>query len=394
MATTSTQTIELKSLNATDSSLALKAFVSEATSILQHRRPRDAAFTLEQGPDDTLPDPLSLNSSRISEKDITEVKRRKVQKFYRQQNEQIDHLLSPLNSDNNEDHEKQILKVKIAVYGSGMANVILFVLQIVAAVFSDSLAIFATMSDAFMDLLSSVVMMWMARQVARPNPIKYPAGKARMETAAIMVVSCLMSCVAIFLIIEAAKRLATGGNEGPNMSTLSIAMVSTALGVKFLLMFYCMTLRNYASARLFAQDHRNDILVNSLGLITGILGSRIASWIDPVGSILVALVILRSWVSTLIEHTQLIIGKTADVSFLQPLTHPGVCQVDTCRAYYAGENLYVEVDIVLPPEMPLRDSHDIAESLQIKLESIPSVERAFVHADYETSHRPEHQKTK
>lgn len=113
MATTSTQTIELKSLNATDSSLALKAFVSEATSILQHRRPRDAAFTLEQGPDDTLPDPLSLNSSRISEKDITEVKRRKVQKFYRQQNEQIDHLLSPLNSDNNEDHEKQILKVKV-----------------------------------------------------------------------------------------------------------------------------------------------------------------------------------------------------------------------------------------------------------------------------------------
>lgn len=49
----------------------------------------------------------------------------------------------------------------------------------------------------------------------------------------------------------------------------------------------------------------------------------------------------------------------------------------------------MEVDIVLPPEMPLRDSHDIAESLQIKLESIPSVERAFVHADYETSHRPE-----
>lgn len=63
--------------------------------------------------------------------------------------------------------------------------------------------------------------------------------------------------------------------------------------------------------------------------------------------------------------------------------------MDTCRAYYAGENLYVEVDIVLPPEMPLKDSHDIAESLQIKLESIPSVERAFVHADYETSHRPE-----
>lgn len=82
-------------------------------------------------------------------------------------------------------------------------------------------------------------------------------------------------------------------------------LFSPSEGVKFLLMFYCMTLRNYASARLFAQDHRNDILVNSLGLITGILGSRIASWIDPVGSILVALVILRSWVSTLIGKNEI-----------------------------------------------------------------------------------------
>lgn len=76
------------------------------------------------------------------------------------------------------------------------------------------------------------------------------------------------------------------------------------------------------------------------------------------------------------------------------LTHPGVHQVDTCRAYYAGNNLFVEVDIVLPPDTMLRESHDIGESLQIKLESIPTVARAFVHVDYETSHRPEHQKTK
>lgn len=39
--------------------------------------------------------------------------------------------------------------------------------------------------------------------------------------------------------------------------------------------------------------------------------------------------------------------------------------------------------------MVLRDSHDIGESLQQKLESLPDVERAFVHADYETSHKPE-----
>jgi divalent metal cation (Fe/Co/Zn/Cd) transporter len=50
----------------------------------------------------------------------------------------------------------------------------------------------------------------------------------------------------------------------------------------------------------------------------------------------------------------------------------------------------VEVDVVLPGTMSLRESHDIGESLQFKLESLDRVERAFVHLDFETSHKPEH----
>ncbi|VDM26040.1 unnamed protein product [Toxocara canis] len=33
-------------------------------------------------------------------------------------------------------------------------------------------------------------------------------------------------------------------------------------------------------------------------------------------------------------------------------------------------------------EMKLRQTHDISEALQIKLERLPYVERAFVHCDY------------
>ncbi|SAL99513.1 hypothetical protein [Absidia glauca] len=171
-------------------------------------------------------------------------------------------------------------------------------------------------------------------------------------------------------------------------------MVATALVVKLVLYLYCVTLSHHSSAKVLAQDHRNDLLVNGLGLVTGTIGTKLAGWVDPLGCIIIALIILTSWVSTLIENIQLIVGKSADVGFLQrvtyiALTHPGVCQVDTCRAYFAGNNLFVEVDIVLPPEMPLSESHDIGEALQIKLESLPNVERAFVHADYETSHKPE-----
>ncbi len=44
----------------------------------------------------------------------------------------------------------------------------------------------------------------------------------------------------------------------------------------------------------------------------------------------------------------------------------------------------------MDPSQTLRTTHDVAEELQTKLESLPDVERAYVHIDFETSHKPEH----
>ncbi|MED6198297.1 hypothetical protein PIB30_064867 [Stylosanthes scabra] len=55
----------------------------------------------------------------------------------------------------------------------------------------------------------------------------------------------------------------------------------------------------------------------------------------------------------------------------------------TLRAYTFGVLYFVEVDIELPEELPLKEAHAIGETLQIKLEKLPEVERAFVHLDFE-----------
>ena len=73
------------------------------------------------------------------------------------------------------------------------------------------------------------------------------------------------------------------------------------------------------------------------------------------------------------------------------MTHsPLITSLDTVRAWHSGPRLIVEVDVVMAPEMSLKDTHDVAEELQMKLESLPDVERAYVHVDYETDHAPEH----
>ena len=73
---------------------------------------------------------------------------------------------------------------------------------------------------------------------------------------------------------------------------------------------------------------------------------------------------------------------------------PKVLAIDTVRAFHLSFGFLVEVDIVLPENMRLHEAHDIGEALQIKLEALPDVERAFVHLDYEVTHAPEHRTSK
>ena len=73
------------------------------------------------------------------------------------------------------------------------------------------------------------------------------------------------------------------------------------------------------------------------------------------------------------------------------MTHSdAITGLDTVRAWHSGPRLIVEVDIVMDERQSLKETHDVAEGLQTKLESLPDVERCYVHVDYETSHAPEH----
>ena len=73
------------------------------------------------------------------------------------------------------------------------------------------------------------------------------------------------------------------------------------------------------------------------------------------------------------------------------MTHsPIIKAIDTVRAYHSGPRLVAEVDVVIDPNETVEVAHDVAETLQIKLESLPNVERCYVHIDFETSHKPEH----
>ena len=110
--------------------------------------------------------------------------------------------------------------------------------------------------------------------------------------------------------------------------------------------------------------------------------------VDPIGAILISLYIIFCWVRQLRQQVRHLSGYAADPEFLQKITwvtlqhSPLIKKIDTVRAFHFGTSFLVEVEIILPETMTLKESHDIGSTLQDKLENVPEVELAFVHLDY------------
>ena len=229
-------------------------------------------------------------------------------------------------------------KVKFAVNASFVVNFCLFIIQMYAAISTGSLSLFATAADAFMDLVSSCVMLVTSRLAARPSVYKYPVGRTRIETIGIIMFCCLMTTVAIQLIIESGRALGAGARESEELHIIPIAFVATAsmstlihvihlhvltriVFAKGSLCIYCFIYRRYPSVHVFFIDHRNDIVVNAFGLAMSIVGSRVVWYVDPIGAILIGLLILVSWAANAFDHVWLLVGKSAPKEFLAKLAY-------------------------------------------------------------------------
>ncbi|KAJ2491197.1 hypothetical protein IWW47_005074, partial [Coemansia sp. RSA 2052] len=270
-------------------------------------------------------DPLGLRSKIVSNLDDFHHKTRE---FYSRQNQFIEQCLSSMNQSDalrqrrEAELDAQDLKVRIASYGSLIANIVLFGLQLYTAISSKSLSLFATMADSFMDLLSSGTLVyagWVTRYRAN-NSYKYPVGKRRTLGVGIVIFSTLMAGLSIQLLIESIRGL-TSPKHNQNVSAANIACIAVALGVKLLMLAYCWSLRQHAEARIFATDHMNDLVLNSFGLAMALLGTHVVWWIDPVGGLLVGLFIMRSWAAEALSQARLLVGTTADTQFLSRLTY-------------------------------------------------------------------------
>lgn len=292
----------------------------------------------------------------------------------------------------NEQHQQE-RAMKISNY----ANILLLALKIYATIKSGSIAIAASTLDSLLDLMAGGILWFTHLSMKNVNIYRYPIGKLRVQPVGIIIFAAIMATLGFQVLIQAAQELIKD-DPPPRMNSNQLlwlyTIMLTATVVKLALWLYCKSSGNDI-VRAYAKDHYFDVITNVVGLVAAILGDKFYWWIDPMGAIILAIYTITNWSGTVLENAASLVGQSAPPEVLQKLTylvirHPQVKRIDTVRAYTFGVLYFVEVDIELPEDLPLKEAHFIGESLQIKIEKLPEVERAFVHLDFECEHKPEH----
>ncbi|KAI9688023.1 MAG: hypothetical protein M1820_010330 [Bogoriella megaspora] len=303
--------------------------------------------------------------------------------------------------------------VTVAIYINLVANTILLIMKIIVTVLTSSVSVLASLVDAALDFLSTGIVWTTTRLISRQDQYAYPVGRRRLEPIGVLVFSVIMVTSFFQVALEGISRLTGEEHEIVALSVPAIAIMGSTVVIKFACWLWCRLIKN-SSVQALAQDAMTDVVFNIFSIIFPLVGYFAQLWwLDSVGGILLSVYVILSWSRTSVIHIRNLTGYSADADERNVLLYltmrfaKTIRQIQGLQAYHAGDKLIVEADVVVGypadgqegirggksengKEMSLRDSHDLGESLQYMLESVPMVDRAFVHLDYESYNLPSH----
>lgn len=288
-------------------------------------------------------------------------------------------------------------EVYTAIVVNFFINFVLLVGKVVITLLTDSLSIVALLVDSVLDFLSTFII-YIANKLSATKDwqvqLAYPIGRSKLEPLGILVFSVLI-IVSFFQVgLESFKKLFLSTPElrvvveiGNDAIFIMVITILAKVGC----WIWCKASKS-SSVQALAQDAVTDIVFNTVSLIMPTAGHIIGVWwLDPAGALLLSFYVIYSWSKTAYEHIDNLTGAVAEpmdykvILYLAYRFAECIELVTALKVYHAGDLLNVEIDVVFNTidfDLTFKDAHDIAEALQYAIETLPMVERAYVHIDY------------
>lgn len=277
------------------------------------------------------------------------------------------------------------------------ANVVLVIFKLWAGIESRSQALIADGIHSFSDLFSDFVVILGLKWGRQAEDADHPYGHARIETISSMVIGLILIVVALGITYSASISIYNHEVSTPTMFAVYAATISII--IKEALFWYTIKVgKRLKSLALIgnAWHHRADAL-SSVAVLAGVGATFLnPDWYlaDSYAALLVTYFIVKVGISLVWSAFKELADTAPDREILEKLTQSaaeieGVRQVHDMRARFSGSQIFVELHIVVDPDLTVRDGHAIARNAKrTLLANYPDVTRVIVHVDCELQPPP------
>ena len=271
------------------------------------------------------------------------------------------------------------------------SNATLVVLKLVVGVVSQSVSILSEAIHSANDLVAALIAFASTRVSDRPSDDGHPYGYGKAESLSGAIEAALILFAALWILVEAVRRLIHGG-EVEHLGWGAAVMGVSALVNTVVSRYLFRVARQSDSLALEADAHHlTTDVYTSAGVGVGLLVVWFTGWhvVDPLVAIAVALLIARiGWRLTVAASGQLMDHSLPpeEVAVIDKILRgeARVVGYHRLRTRKSGSDRHVDMHVVLPAATGLGEAHEVARGLENAIErSLPRT-RAVVHVDPDT----------
>ena len=287
-----------------------------------------------------------------------------------------------------ENNSRQALHVSTV---SVVVNLLLSAGKLAAGLIAHSGAMVSDAIHSASDVFSTFIVMIGVGISGKAPDREHPYGHERMECVAAIVLAGVLLATGLLIGYTGVRRILTAQSETltvPGVLALAAAIVSIV--VKEAMFWYTRAnARQLGSTALMADawHHRSDAL-SSVGALVGIAGARMGlPLLDPLASVVICAFIVKAAVDIFRDAIDRMVDHSCDAATEAQIrgrveAHPGVRRVDLLRTREFGNRVYVELEIAVDGELPLKEAHGIAEGVHNEVENAFSqVKHIMVHVN-------------
>ena len=275
------------------------------------------------------------------------------------------------------------------IWLSIVGNLFLALIKLIVGFLYSSIALISDGVHSLSDVITSVIGYAGIKISSKPPDKSHPFGHSRFEPMVAFLIGEALLIVAYEIGRNAVHRIIEGGAIEVNSLMLGVTVLSILL--KEAMFRYSVHVGRKLNSQILVADayhHRSDSL-SSVAVLVG-LGAQELGFMhgDAIAGLLVAVFLLKVSLEVILENVRYLTGQAPPFEVCEEIKEralgvPKVLGFHDLRAHYVGSKLHVELHIEVPPELSLKEAHDVSEEVKRRIEELPEVEMAFVHVDIE-----------